>query len=416
MKIAFIVPYVPNQVRTRSYNLIAQLTRQGHEVDVFTVGSGNVDVADAEALKSRCRTVYYYRQPVPRSLLNSALAVPAGKPLQTVYSLQSDLVRRLGDIFGGNGSHPAYDVIHVEHLRGSEYGRYLKSHFPSLPVVWDSVDCISYLFRQAAGQSTSLFGKLVSRFELDRTEKAEADLLEIFDHVVVTSSIDRNALLDTARDGKIPAPISILPNGVDQDYFKPNPDVPKEPETLVFSGKMSYHANISMVKYLVNEIMPLVWRQRPKVRLFVVGKDPSPEIKRMEENPLIRVTGTVSDIRPYLWKSTMAVAPLVYGAGIQNKILEAMAVGLPVITTSRALLSLAAVPDRDILVGDTPEEFSTAVLRVLDVSAWALKVGEAGRLFVRDNHDWGKISEQLVEVYEKAVLSMKTGSIPKIPR
>jgi glycosyltransferase involved in cell wall biosynthesis len=271
MRIAFIVPYVPNQVRTRSYNLIAQLTRLGHEVDVFTVGSGNVDVADAEALKSRCRTVYYYGQPASKSLLNSVLAVPVGKPLQTVYSLQSDLVRRLRDIFAGNGNPSAYDAIHVEHLRGSEYGRFLKSHFPSLPVVWDSVDCISYLFRQAARQSTSFFGKLVSRFELNRTEKTEADLLEIFDHVLVTSSIDRNALLDTVRDGKIPAPISVLPNGVDQDYFQPNTGVPKEPETLVFSGKMSYHANISMVKYLVNEIMPLIWRQRPTIRLLVVG-------------------------------------------------------------------------------------------------------------------------------------------------
>jgi glycosyltransferase involved in cell wall biosynthesis len=336
--------------------------------------------------------------------------------LQTVYSLQSDLVRRLGDIFDGNGSNPAYEVIHVEHLRGSEYGRFLKSHFPGLPVIWDSVDCISYLFRQAAGQSTSLFGKLVSRVELNRTEKAEADLLEIFDHVLVTSSIDRNALLDTAREGKIPAPISVLPNGVAQDYFRPNTDVPKEPETLVFSGKMSYHANISMVKYLINEIMPLIWRQRPNVRLFVVGKDPSPEIKRMEENPLIKVTGTVSDIRPFLWKSTVAVAPLVYGAGIQNKILEAMAVGLPVVTTSRALLSLRAIPDQDILLGDTPEEFSAAVLRLLDNPAWGLKVGEAGRLFVRDHHDWGKISEQLVEIYENVALSMKTDSTSKNPR
>jgi polysaccharide biosynthesis protein PslH len=416
MKIAFIVPYVPNQVRTRSYNLITQLTREGHEVDVFIVGAGEVDTADAEALKSRCRTVSYYKQPVWRSLLNSALAVPSGKPLQAVYSRQPDLIQQLGEIFGKDGSYSAYDVVHVEHLRGSEYGRFLKSHFPNLPVVWDSVDCISHLFRQAAGQSTSLFGKLISRFELGRTEKAEADLLEIFDHVLVTSGIDRNALLDTVRDGRTPAPISVLSNGVDQDYFRPHPEVPKEPETLVFSGKMSYHANISMVKYLVYEIMPLIWRQRPRVRLFVVGKDPSPEIKRMEENPLIKVTGTVSDIRPYLWKSAVAVAPLVYGAGIQNKILEAMAVGLPVVTTSKALLSLGAVPDREILLGDTPGEFSAAVLRLLDNPDWGLQVGEAGRLFVQNNHDWGRISEQLVGIYESVAISMKADFAQVNPR
>ena len=127
MKIAFIVPYVPNQIRTRSYNLITHLTNLGHEVDVFTVGSSKVDIADADALKSRCRNVYYFEQPVWRSLLNSALAVPSGKPLQAVYSRQPDLVQQLGRLFGQNGKRQTYDVVHVEHLRGSEYGRYLKS-------------------------------------------------------------------------------------------------------------------------------------------------------------------------------------------------------------------------------------------------------------------------------------------------
>jgi polysaccharide biosynthesis protein PslH len=416
MKIAFIVPYVPNQVRTRSYNLITYLSRLGHEVDVFTVGSGEIDVADAESLKSRCRAVYYYNQPLWRSLWNSAWAVPSSKPLQAVYSRQPDLIQRLGDIFAGSGGYSEYDVVHVEHLRGSEYGGYLKSRFPSLPVVWDSVDCISHLFRQAAGQSTSLFGKLVSRFELGRTEKTEAGLLDIFDHVLVTSSIDRDALLDTVQTGKTPAPISVLSNGVDQDYFHPNASETKEPETLVFSGKMSYHANISMVKYLVNEIMPMIWRQRPTVQLFVVGKDPSEEIRKMEENPLVKVTGTVSDIRPYLWKSTIAVAPLVYGAGIQNKILEAMAVGLPVVTTSKALLSLGAVPERDILIGDTPEGFSACVLRLLDRPVWGSEIGEAGRLLVQENHDWGKISKQLVGIYENMTLSVKEDFVPINPR
>jgi glycosyltransferase involved in cell wall biosynthesis len=347
--------------------------------------------------------VYYYKQPVWRSLFNSALAVPSGKPLQAVYSRQPDLIDQLGRLLSQNDEAPRYDIVHVEHLRGSEYGRFLKSRFPHLPVVWDSVDCISHLFRQAAGQSTSLFGKLVSRFELGRTEKTEADLLEIFDHVLVTSSVDRNALMNTVREGKTTAPISVLSNGVDQDYFQPNADLSKDPESLVFSGKMSYHANISMVKYFVSEIMPLIWRQRPNVHLLVVGKDPSPEIKKMEENPLIKVTGTVSDIRPFLWKSTVAVAPLVYGAGIQNKILEAMAVGLPVVTTSKALLSLRAVPGRDVLVGDTPEEFSASVLRLLSSPDWGLEVGQAGRLFVRDQHDWRKISKQLLEIYRNVL-------------
>lgn len=410
MNIAFIVPYVPNLVRTRPYNLIIHLTSLGHEVDVFTVGHGQEDLADAESLRSRCRSVYYFEQPVWRSLFNSALAIPSRKPLQSVYSLQYGLVRHLRTAFGNGIKGTSYDIVHVEHLRGSEYGAFLKSNFPGLPVVWDSVDCISHLFRQAAGQSSNLFGKFVSRFELYRTERAEEALLSIYDHVLVTSDADRNALLATVRNGKTPAPISIVSNGVDHGYFTPNPDVNKERDTLIFSGKMSYHANISMVKHLVNEILPLIWRHRPDVRLLVAGKDPPPEIRKMAEDPRIQVTGTVHDIRPFLWKAEVAVAPLVYGAGIQNKILEAMAVELPVVTTSRALSSLRATAGKDLLTGDIPQAFSAEVLKLLENVEQRRKMGEAGRKYVRENHDWRGISGQLVGIYKGVLFPIQAGS------
>lgn len=401
MKIAFIVPYVPNQVRTRPYNLVIHLTRLGHEVDVYTVGTGEHDQADAEALKSKCRNVYFYNQPAWKSLLNSAIAIPSGKPLQSVYSLQNDLVRYLEEVFGSQGRDFRYDVVHIEHLRGSAYGVFLKSWYPDLPVVWDSVDCISHLFQQAAGQSRSLFGRFISRLELGRTQKAEASLLHTFDHVLVTSDIDRKALLNTVRNGGRPAPISILSNGVDQDYFKPNPDVEKEPDTLIFSGKMSYHANVSMVKYLVDEIMPVVWQNSPNVRLIIAGKDPSLEIKNMQDNPLVQVTGTVQDIRPFLWRSTIAVTPLVYGAGVQNKILEAMAVGLPVVSTSKALLSLGVTPGNEVLIGDTPQEFAAGILKLLKNHELRQKMSEAGGTYIRENHNWIKISGQLAAIYSQ---------------
>jgi glycosyltransferase involved in cell wall biosynthesis len=401
MKIAFIVPYVPNQVRTRPYNLIIHLTRLGHDVDVFTVGTGKQDLVDAQALKSKCRNVYFYNQPVWRSLFNSAVAVPSGKPLQSVYSLQIDLLEHLREIFNNGRNDSKYDLIHIEHLRGSEYGVFLKSRFPSLPIVWDSVDCISHLFRQAAGQSKSLFGRFVTRFELGRTQKTEASLLHTFDHVLVTSDQDRMALLSTVRNGQSPAPVSILSNGVDQDYFKPNPSIQREPVNLIFSGKMSYHANISMANYLVDEIMPVIWRKRPDVRLIIAGKDPGPGLRKMQENPRIHVTGTVQDIRPFLWRSTVAVTPLVYGAGVQNKILEAMSVGLPVVSTSKSLLSLRATPGSEIIIGETPVELAAEILNLLDDHELRQRVSGAGRAYVCENHNWDKISEQLSAIYRQ---------------
>ena len=399
MKIAYVVPYVPNLIRTRPYNLICQLTSLGHEVEVFTLGSNQNDLADAQALKTKCSAVHYFTQPVWRSLLNSALAVPSLQPLQTVYSWQGSMAQKIVERISRN----EFDVVHVEHIRGSRYGTFIKSKFPDVSVVWDSVDCISHLFQQAASQSRSVFGKLMTRFELPRTQKAEGNLICNFDEVLVTSTADKNALLALTPYGKQPSSITVLPNGVDVDYFRPNPKIQRDAETMVFSGKMSYHANISMVKYLVDEVMPRVWQVRRATCLVIVGKDPSAEIKGLEKDARITVTGTVDDIRPYLWHATVSVVPLLYGAGIQNKILEAMATGTPVVTTSRALSALEALPGKEVLVADNAESFSSEVLRLIENKSLCDAIGNAGLGYVQKNHAWKNIAIRLVDIYRQTI-------------
>jgi glycosyltransferase involved in cell wall biosynthesis len=300
-----------------------------------------------------------------------------------------------------------FDIVHVEHLRGSRYGIFLKSKFPGMPLVWDSVDSISHLFKQASNQSQSIFQKMITHLELGRTRKAEGNLVCLFDHVLVTSSIDKNALLETVRGRNKPAPISVMPNGVDLDYYQPNQDVQRDPETIIFSGKMSYHANISMVNYFVAEILPKIWKKRPGVRLIVVGKDPPIDIIKMAVNPLITVTGTVADIRPYLWKAAVAVVPLVYGAGIQNKVLEAMACGTPVVATPKALSALNAVSGQDILIADSPQDFSFQMLRLIENPGLRYEIGNAGLDYVRKNHNWKNIASQLVDIYEETIVYTK---------
>ncbi len=392
MKIAYIVPYVPNQIRTRSYNLITSLTGLGHEVDVYTLGSNDADRRDAEMLKVEC--FYYEHQPFWRSMLNSALALPSNRPLQSVYSWNPRLAAQLKRLL------TKYDIVQVEHLRGSSYGTFIKSHLPSMPVVWDSVDCISYLFKQAASRSGSLFGKLMTRFELDRTRNAEGRLIGAFDHVLVTSATDKQALLDTLPNGARSAPITVLSNGVDQEYFRVNPGIERDPDTLVFSGKMSYHANISMVMYLISEIMPRLWAKRPSVRLLVVGKDPPASIRNLADSSHVVVTGTVDDIRPYLWKAAAAVVPLVYGAGVQNKILEAMATGTAVITNSKVLDSLSVTSGKELLLADSPDEFADSALRLIEDLALQKNVGDAGLHYVKANHSWKESARRMVEIYE----------------
>ncbi len=392
MDVLFIVPYVPNLVRTRPYNFIRALSERGNRVTVLTVRASEADEADLAALRKMVYAVEAVSLPVWRSLLNCLPALLSGVPLQTRFSWDAGLFSRL------NGRFP-FDVVHVEHLRGVRYALHLKKH-TQLPVVWDSVDCITHLFKQAAAQSKNNMLRWRSRFELGRTERYERWLLDKFDQILVTSHLDREAM--QSLNPQQPAPITVVPNGVDLNYFRPDTAVTRQEKSLVVSGKMSYHANISMVLHLVEKIMPHVWQEQPDVTLTIVGKDPTKEVVALAEHPNITVTGTVPEIRPYLQQAAIALTPLTYGAGVQNKVLEAMACGTPVVSTTRAIKPLGVQPGRALLAADDPAQFARHVLELLANPAQRAQIGRAARAYVEQNHNWHTLAGDLEQIYQQA--------------
>lgn len=402
MKILFVVPYAPNLVRTRPYNFIRYLAERGNQVTVLTLWTDEQEKADLEQLKQMVHRVWALPMPTWRSMWNCLVALPSGVPLQSAYSWQPELAAFLNE-------DADFDVIHVEHLRGSRYGLYFKAQ-NRWPVVWDSVDCISHLFRQAAAKSESLMGRWRSRFDLGRTERYEGWLLDRFDRVLVTSAIDKQALASLSANGAAKR-ISVLPNGVDLAYFAPDTAVPRQKDTIIVSGKMSYHANVTMTLHLVNDIMPYVWAQRPDVKVWIVGKDPGREIRALAEHTAVTVTGTVPDLRDYLRRATVAATPIPYGAGVQNKVLEAMACGTPVVTTPQAVAALDVLPGRDVLVAETPQLFARTLLDLLDNAGRQAQLGQAGRAFIERQHHWNEIVAQLETIYQEAIQARATGSI-----
>ncbi|MEK7326378.1 MAG: glycosyltransferase [Chloroflexota bacterium] len=403
MRILFVVPYVPNLIRVRPYNLIRSLSARGHQVTVLTVCADEQDWKDVKQLEQHCYKVQAVPLPRWRSWANCLGAVPGSTPLQAVYCWQPELARQIAA-----AGHEA-DVVHIEHLRGAHYGLYLKSGAANgarrVPVVWDSVDCISALFRQASGRSKRLVSRWITRFELGRTERYEGWLVDQFDRVLVTSPADKDALGSLRSVGKPERPISVIANGVDLAYFEPDYKVNREPATLVISGKMSYHANVSMSLYMAKVIMPHIWAKRPDAKLCIVGKDPTPDVLALAQNPAITVTGTVDNIRPYLQKATVAVTPITYGAGIQNKVLEAMACATPVVSTPQAVSALEVTPGRDTLVAQEPEGFAAAVLRLLDDPQHQQQIGLAGRRYVETHHQWSNVAARLEGVYDEVISS-----------
>ncbi len=427
MNIVFIVPYVPTPIRTRPFNLLRTLARRGHAVTLATLWENEAERAALKDFENQGICVLAARLTKPRSAWNSLRALATAVPLQSVYCWQPELCERMQKVVG---SRPRpFDVIHIEHLRGARYG--LQPPVSSLqsPMVWDSVDCISYLFEQAKHYSRSPFSRLVTGFELPRTKKYERWLVSQFDRVLVTSPIDA-AALEALVSGSNPSesrqlqrtgpyhpisnrqplggvsqsPISVVPNGVDLDYFSPS-DAARESATIVFSGKMSYHANVAAALHLVHDIMPHVWTKRPDVHVQIVGQDPPSRVKGLatRDTPRVTVTGRVPDLRPYLQRATLAVAPMSYGAGIQNKVLEAMACATPVIATSQAVSALEALPGEHLLVADEPSVFALQILRLLDDRVLQSRIGPAGRRYVEQYHDWNTVVARLENVYRETI-------------
>jgi polysaccharide biosynthesis protein PslH len=420
MRILYIVPYTPNLVRVRPYNLIRALYGRNHQITLLTLREQAREQADINALRPYCDAIYAFPLSRRQAAWNCLTAVPGRMPLQAVYAWNRPLADKAVELLTRKGVRPAFDLIHVEHLRGVQYALHLQKIMAerglTTPVVWDSVDCISFLFRQAAERSQTWRSRWTTRFELGRTARMERRLLRRFARILVASPADQAAYFDLESDlnAQTPPPVAVLPNGVDVDYFQPGFGE-REPAEIVVSGKMSYHANVSMTLNLVHNIIPAVWEQRPDVRLTIVGRDPPRELLALADDPAITVTGGVPDLRPFLQRATIAVAPTTYGAGIQNKVLEAMACAAPVIASPQAVAALNVVDGRDLLIGRTHAEFSAKIVTLLRDAGGRQAVGLAGRDYILTHHQWTQIACQLEQIYDEILFAFSPSATGESP-
>ena len=407
MKILFVSPYVPNEIRVRPYNWIRHLAMRGHRITLLTVCTSDEDRQVLADLDQYCEQIKQVTLPTWRSMINCLKALPSEEPLQAVYSWDSKLAEGLFELATSSNGSGNYDVVHIEHLRAARYGIDLIKrgglNKSPLPIVWDSVDSISLLFRQAMVQSKRYLSREITRFELRRTEKYEGFLVGKFDRVLVTSENDKQALMALSQSEIEESKVVVLPNGVDLGYFTPGEISGREKKTIVLSGKMSYHANESMVVDFMEEILPHVWSRFPDVKVWIVGKDPPSKIKSYAQNPRVTVTGTVADIRSYLNTATISASPINYGVGIQNKVLEAMACGTPVVASKHAVSALSVEDGKEIIVAGGPIDFAEKLNSLLDDPDKREKIGKAGRRFVEEKHDWANGAAHLEELYEQAV-------------
>jgi polysaccharide biosynthesis protein PslH len=390
MRILFIAPYIPSRVRVRPYNFIKTLVERGHSVTLAALQPPGDGAEDLATLQQWCEAVHIVPHRKLQTLLNAVVALPSAFPIQAAYSRSAAFNGLIRDLVQRN----AFDAVHVEHLRGAVLADALRG----TPTVYDSVDSISLLFSKVLQDAPSLKSRAMAMLDLGRTRRFEGRLTQRFAQVTVTSAADRQALIEL---GSTPERITVVPNGVDLEYFCPQ-TTDRHPLRLVFTGKMSYHANIAAVDDLVAQVMPLVWAQQPNAELYIVGKDPAASVEMLAADPRIIVTGTVPDLRPYLASAALAVSTVRYGVGIQNKVLEAMAMATPVVCSSQASSALNTQSGQDILVGDNPQAIADHILALLADAAYRDVIGANGRAYVEAHQSWHAAAAQLETLYTRA--------------
>lgn len=394
LHILFIAPYLPSLIRVRPYNLIKHLAERDHRITLLAMTPPNEDPGGLALLREWCEEVKTVPLPRWRTLWNGLTAVPSFTPFQAAYSRSPAMARLIRE----TQAVTRFDVAHVEHLRGAELGRVLYG----APVVFDSVDSIALLFEKVQQAGPTWKSRLLAGLDLARTRRYEGQLLHRFRRVLVTSPRDRDMLAHLNRTGQNSGRLVVLPNGVDLTYFNPL-DLPRQPATIIFSGKMSYHANVAAALDLATRVMPLVWQQIPEARLVLAGKDPAAELTALTNDSRIDVSGTVPDLRPYLAQAAVAVSPIRYGVGIQNKVLEAMAMETPVVSTPQAVSALQTRAGEEVLLGESPRAMAQAIIALLTDSNLRRAVGRAGRRYVENHHNWRGVAAKLEDIYREVI-------------
>jgi glycosyltransferase involved in cell wall biosynthesis len=308
-----------------------------------------------------------------------------------------------------------FQLIHAQLFRMGQY--VIKTE--GIAKVLDLCDSLALnLSRRAELDCTPK--RFLVKLEEKRVRRYEVEIMKAFDSGTVVAHFDRDYLLN--QDNSLN--LSVVPMGVDLKYFQPlkvNNDSNREDVTekqnmtltvqedfaddrsknLLFTGTMNYFPNSDAVIYFCNNVFPLIQKRYPDATFYIVGNHPTEQIRRLADQKGVVVTGYVPDIRPYFEKASVFVAPLRAGSGIQTKNLEAMAMGIPVVTTSIGAMGLEAETDTELLIADTPETFAERVIYLIENPDIRRNLADAGRKRVEASYDWQVLVNRLEQVYDQ---------------
>ena len=392
MRILYVVPNVPSFIRARPFNLIRTLSRM-HEVSVLCLATNRSGYQFTSELKPYCQSLEVIRLPRWKSMWNCLEALFSYKSLRCAYFYSENLRDRVK----AKIDNKEIDLVHAEHLKTVPM---VEDAIGKVPAVFDAVDSVSMFESRRQDLIRNPFGKLFSRMEWMRMMCWESKASQLFNRIVISSSIDKEHY---AAAGPAREKIHVIPNAVDLLHFGFQQFEPRS-NLIVFCGKLDYFPNTDAALYFSRAVWPLLRARRPELQFEIIGSRPPRSVRQLDGKNNIRVVPSVSDVRPHLGRASVALCPIRLRAGTQFKVLEAMALGVPVVATRTCCPGLEVEPGKHLLVADTPYEFVSAVELVLDNHALRTKLVEAGRKFVETHHDWADCVATLSNVYAEAVM------------
>ena len=389
MKIVFITSRVPWPLekgdKLRAYHQLKNLSKK-NKIILCAINDTKLHPEAETELKKFCEEIHIYNISKIQIFFNLLRGLINGLPLQVAYFTSTTAIAKINTLI----QEKKPDRIFAQLIRSAEYARYQKT----IPTVLDYMDIFSKGIERRINKVNILW-RWLFKMEWKRLLKYEAAVYNDFDASTIISQQDRDLL-----PLPFPTSIAVIPNGVDTNFFKPFPAT-KDYE-LLFNGNMNYPPNIESVVYLVEKVLPIIWKKKPTLRLLISGASPSNEVLALQSEK-VTVTGWVDDIRLSFARSKILVAPMQSSIGLQNKLLEAMAMKLPCITTSLSNNALKAIPDSQILVADSPEQFAIQIQLLLDRPEKAAQLAENGYQMVLDRFNW----EQCCNLLENTILNVR---------
>lgn len=391
------VPYPPDKGdKIRAFQEIRSLSRR-HRVHLLALADS--EVPDLAPLEQMCDRIEIFPIQRPGAWVRAALGVlTPSRPLTLAFFDSAELRQRAEEL----AQSERFDLVVVYGSAMAPYAEpFREASGGNTPAVLDMVDVDSSKWAQYA-RYAPLHLRPVYALEARRLQAYEASLADRFERIVLATGNETRLLKGFAPEAKA----ATVPNGVDLDFFRPL-DLPRSPHpTLVFTGQMDYFANVDGMVHFSREVFPRLRQRFPDLELLIVGRSPAPAVRRLDELPGVHVTGAVGDVRPFLARAWAFVAPLRIAQGVQNKVLEAMAMNVPVVCTDKVLAGLSEGGfrhGRDLLAAATDAGMEDSLASLLGDAQARAHLAESARRRLSTAYPWTANMGRFEEILAGAV-------------